>query len=366
MRRDIESLLAAMVRAGLTPGAVAAWGSGGQPPLVAVAGRARVQPEPEEAVASTWYDLASLTKPLVTGTLALLAVRDGALTLETTVGEALPAARARPLGAATIRQLLSHASGLPAWAPLYGLAAGPERIAEAILGLGLARPPGAAVEYSCPGFILLGLILERRLGQRLDQAFTARVLDPLGLSDQLGFTARPGRRVAGGAAVAAFERQQCVDLGLDPGRVPPVGESLPDDGNARLLSGVSGNAGLFGTAEGVHRLASEYLAGTGRLLSPGEIERATGFAAGGRSPGEQVRGLGWQLAPSPGCSAGPFLSRGSFGHTGFTGTSVWVDPEARVVMVLLANRHHPNHHEVDLHPVRRRFHDLVVRDVSTS
>lgn len=354
----VEELLNRTVRAGLAPGAAAAWGVAGDRPRLAAAGHARLVPQPEVVDADTWFDVASLTKPLVAGTLALLAVREGALGLSSTVGEVITAAAGRPIGAATVRQLLAHDSGLPAWAPLYALADGPQRVAEAVVSLELAGRPGERVVYSCPGFILLGLMLERALGQPLDVAFRERVVGPLELAGMIGF--RPDstvHRLAGGAAEPDVERRLCAGRGVDASTIPPVATHLPDDGNARYLSGVAGNAGLFGTAAGVHRLASQYLNSVSQVLQPREIALATAATAG--ADGGQVRGLGWQLASSPDCAAGPALPPEAFGHTGFTGSSVWVDPRRQTVFVLLSNRHHPGHHEVDLHPLRRRFHALA-------
>jgi len=361
---EVSELLERAVRAGMAPGAVAAWGAGGaDPPRQVAVGSARLVPAREPATELTWYDLASLTKPLVTGTLALLAVRERALGLDSTVGEVIGEAAGRPIGNATVRQLLAHSSGLPAWAPLYALADEPQLAVEAVLSLELVGWPDQRVEYSCPGFILLAAMLERVFERPLDVAFLERVVVPLGLGRAVGFRPDPTQHpLAGGAAEPAIERRLCTERGLDPSRIPGVGPGQPDDGNARFLTGVGGNAGLFGTAAGVHRLASQYLRSASQLLHPNEIATATVITSGG--DGGQIRGLGWQLASSPGCSAGPALPGSALGHSGFTGTSVWVDPRRQAVFVLLANRHHPGHHEVDLHPLRRRFHALAAADLA--
>jgi CubicO group peptidase (beta-lactamase class C family) len=361
---EVADLLERAVRAGMAPGAVAAWGAGGaNPPRQVAVGHARVVPAPAPATESTWYDLASLTKPLVTGTLALLALRERALGLDSTVGEVVGEAAGRPIGGATVRQLLAHSAGLPAWAPLYALADDRQLAIEAVLSLELVGWPDQRVVYCCPGFILLAAMLERVLRQPLDVAFRDWVVDPLGLGEAVGFRPDPTQHpLAAGAAEPAIERRLCLGRGVDPSQIPRAGPGLPDDGNARFLSGVAGNAGLFGTAAGVHRLASQYLRSASQLLHPNEIATTTAIAAGG--DGGQIRGLGWQLASSPGCSAGPALPASAFGHSGFTGTSVWVDPRRQAVFVLLANRHHPGHHEVDLHPLRRRFHALAAADLA--
>jgi CubicO group peptidase (beta-lactamase class C family) len=149
----------------------------------------------------------------------------------------------------------------------------------------------------------------------------------------------------------------CVEAGFDPDFVPAYEAGFPDDGNSRFLGGVAGNAGLFGTAAGVLALTAEYLPGSGRLLTKSEVAEATSNHTEGK---EQARGLGWQLAASPGCSAGPGLPPKAFGHTGFTGVSTWFDPLRREGWVLLTNRLHPGGRASDLHPLRRRFHSLAV------
>ena len=144
-----------------------------------------------------------------------------------------------------------------------------------------------------------------------------------------------------------------------PPRLPEV--HCCDDGHARGLGGVAGNAGLFGTAAAVARLAAEYLPGGGEVLGADDAELATRL----RTPGSgQARGLGWQLAATPGCSAGPALPPNAFGHSGFTGSSVWADPETSAVLVLLGNRLHRGALTPDLHPLRRRFNTLAAATLS--
>jgi CubicO group peptidase (beta-lactamase class C family) len=360
---NVADLLRAAVAAGFTPGAVAAWGVEDRPPRVHATGSAKLRPKVVPATPDTWYDLASLTKPLVVTTLCMVLQRRGDLRLGTTVGEVLgERALDRPLAGATIEQLLAHTSGLPAWWPLYASARSRDEALETIVDIGLEAGSGDRVLYSCLDFILLGIMLELIAGDRLDRIFERLVLEPLGLEQRLGFLPRRASlAVAGGAGRVAVEERMTADHGFDPETVPGAAPDLPDDGNSRLLAGVAGNAGLFGTAVGVWRLTAEYLGG-GRLLDPEDVRAATSVVASG---GEDVRGLGWQLATSPGCSAGTVLAQEAFGHTGFTGTSVWADPSRRAVFVLLCNRHHPDHRGVNLHPLRRRYHSLAIAELGT-
>jgi len=204
--------------------------------------------------------------------------------------------------------------------------------------------------------MILGMMLERSTGRSLDRLFSEWVAEPLRLERELGYRPPATHTLAGGANDPATEHGLVSERGLDPDTIPATGRGMPDDGNARFLEGVSGNAGLFGTVGGVLALATAYLGG-GEFFSPYEISLATADHSRGL---EQARGLGWQLASSPGCSAGPALAPTAFGHNGFTGTSLWVDPTMGLAIVLLSNRIHPGHRPTDLHPLRRRFHHLVV------
>jgi len=359
-RTAVDRLLHRAVQAGVVPSAIALWGRPGEPINHSMAGHVRLAATPTPPSTDTWYDLASLTKPLVVGTLSLLAIREGRLQLDTTVGQLFHASPAEsPVAAATVGQLLAHWSGLPAWRPLYALGAAPVNVVDTVLGITPSCAPGQRVEYSCLGFILLGKALEKTYDAPLETIFTDRVLGPLGLEDRLGFNVDPDtRKVAGGSITAEPELRMTAEMGHPVSTVPPVRSAAPHDGNARFLGGAAGNSGLFGTAEGVFLLASEYLESSATLLTADEIEAAATPVAADL---HQVRGLAWQLGLTPRCSAGPRLGPSAFGHVGFTGTSVWVDPSLDAIFVLLTNRCHPDFREVDLHPMRRRFHALAVR-----
>lgn len=353
----VRTLLERAARAGQITGAVAVWGRDEASLRGVRAGCAALRPFGVPAVDETWFDLASLTKPLVTTTLAMLAFRAGALEPTSTVGEVMPETRGSAVSGLELASLLAHTSGLPAWLPLYCLAEGdPRRLGERLGSIGLEAPPGRRVRYSCVGFVIAGMMLERVAGATLDRLFREQVLRPLELEGWLGFRPDAARRPLAGAAVSpAAELRLVRQLGADPAWIPAVGPGLPDDGNARFLGGVAGNAGLFGTARGVWRLTAEYAAPAGALLRPEEAATATRSRTRGL---EQARGYGWQLAATRGCSAGPALSPTAFGHTGFTGVSVWAE-RTGAVFVLLADRVHPAHREIDLHPLRRRFHQLA-------
>ncbi len=360
--RDRASVIADLLRravdAGVAPGAVAEWGRAGGSIERHVIGSASVIPERVAMTEATWFDLASLTKPLVTTTLALIAFRSKVLDPRTLVGTVLSELRGTDVAQLDVDSLLTHTSGLPAWLPLYCLAEGRPRRLPACLGaIKLECRPGEQVVYSFVGFVILGLMLERLAGERLDSLFQHEVSRPLGLESELKFDVESdSQSLCGIAREPRVEQRLVLDLGLEPGWIPPTGDGRPDDGNARFLGGVAGNAGLFGTARGVRELASEYLPGAGGLLSDEESAHARRLRTKGL---EQGRGWGWQLASTPGCSAGESLSPGAFGHTGFTGVSVWAEPRTGEVWTLLTNRNHPAQRENDLDPLRRRFHAVA-------
>jgi CubicO group peptidase (beta-lactamase class C family) len=167
--------------------------------------------------------------------------------------------------------------------------------------------------------------------------------------------------VADGEREWFVERRLLAELGFAAVPPPAAAGIIPcDDGNARGLGGAAGNAGLLGCAAGVAQLAAEYLPGGGELITGEEAALTARCFTTGL---EQARGIGWQLAATPGCSAGPGLSERAFGHTGFSGTSVWVDPETGTVYVLLGNRLHPGGRTPDLAPLRRGFNRLASRRV---
>jgi CubicO group peptidase (beta-lactamase class C family) len=342
-----RALIERAVRAGLAPAAAARWG--------------RVEQEFQVAIGvadGTLFDLASLTKPLATASLVMQARAAGSMSLRARVDETLTELAESVVGSLQVEQLLTHTSGLPGWLPLYCLAEGEPRLILRALGrIELEAQPGTRVEYSCIGYVILGLMLERIGGESLDRLFDAQIARPLELDWEIGFCPSGGNHeVAGGASKPVVEERMVAAMGLDPRLIPPVGAGLPDDGNARFFGGVAGNSGLFGTARAVWKLALQYLSPGSQLLSDEAIERMARCHTEGL---EQNRGLGWQLASTDGCSAGSSLAPEAFGHTGYSGSSVWVDPVQRSCFVLLANRNCPWQREVDLHPLRRRFHTIT-------
>jgi CubicO group peptidase (beta-lactamase class C family) len=296
----------------------------------------------------TLYDLASLTKIIVT--LALVRqFQEGLMGLEDTIDRFIPAYQNTPKGKITLFALLTHTSSIPARSNYYLKCARREELLEAIrLGTERNDSPGR-VEYTCEGFIVLGEIIAAIDGASLDEAIRRRVLEPLGMNDT---RFKP--------PVSLLDRiaptEDC------PWRGRLVRGEVHDE-NAALMGGVSGNAGLFSTAADIAKVGRAML-GVSMTDEP-FLQKAvikmmtTNYTAG---KGDD-RGLGWQLAssgPASGLAAGDLMSSGSFGHTGFTGTSLWIDPMRGLYGVLLSNRIYPTRDNERIFRVRRIFHNLMI------
>ena len=325
-------------------------------------GESVVEPELIPVSADTLYDLASLTKPLVTGALAGLMARRGSLRLESSLEEYLPETSGRWIGRVSLLDLLVHRSGLTAWLPLYLKASDRAGYLKEIAGLPAEYRGGSRVVYSCLGYILLTSVLERAGGAPLDVLATREIFAPLGLRETFFRPASSLRsRIAATEKGNEREREMTGEAGAAFGgwRSRVIwGEC--HDLNAWTQGGISGNAGLFSTAREVHALALEFL-GAGRDLYDREC---LSLFRTDLTPGlNENRTIGWQLACTPGSSAGPRLSPGSTGHTGFTGTSLWIDPVAGVILILLTNRVHPRYRPDDMNVIRRQFHQLALSRV---
>lgn len=322
-------------------------------------GLAVVRPERIEAVPGTLYDLASLTKPLAGALLAALLEVEGLVSLDDPLRHHLPEWPASgPASRITLLDLLTHRSGLPAWRPLYLHAADRAGCVTWLRGQPLEREPGAGVVYSDPGYLLLGLALERAGGESLDRLFGRRVSDPLRLADLLFHPDRALRRRI--AATEAGNRKERLLAGPEGDRYngwrTDVAWGEVHDLNARLLDGVSAHAGLFGTARAVFRVALEVLGPGAGLL---DSKRRALFATSLTEGLNENRTLGFRMVGDPPGAGGAGLSAHSFGHAGFTGTSLFIDPDNRRIYVLLTNRVHPEFREMDMNAIRREFHEVA-------
>jgi len=364
----ISSFLNERVAAGDFPSAVYLVAEKGSPIFSDAVGNAVVQSQPIAATTETIYDLASLTKPLVTGLLCSRRLEAGELTLDSSVAHYLAEFDRTDKQVITVRELLTQTAGLPAWQPLYILADGErERAVGAIANLKLEYKPGTQVIYSDLSFILLGFLLERMTGTRLAQLARQEIIEPLKL--QRTFF-NPAQAIQTGIAASeignSYERAMCSDTGgtdyRDWRKDLIWGEV--HDGNAHFLGGAAGHAGLFSTAQESFVLAQQFLAGESKLLKPETCQ----LFRQNMTPGlAEARSLGWQLAATKDSTAGPDLPPDSFGHTGFTGASCWIDPDHERVFILLTNRTHARALPfANINSVRRRFHSLAVAALDAS
>ena len=355
------------VRDGVFPGAVLAVRQAGELRFLLAAGRVSTDPPGDAVQPSTIYDLASLTKPLVTVTSILLLLQAGKLELGEAVQSVLPELSGFPVGSTTISDLLTHSSGLPGWRPLYerleagGLVAGETPSAtlrQAVLQLIRDEPliygRGERSLYSDLGFILLGLAVERLAGVSLDAYFEAAIAAPL--------QARP-------LLYSPLEPRSAAPP-IDASRIAPServerkGRCLRGevhDDNAASMGGVAGHAGLFGTAEAVLCVSGAWLRAHGGEPSLLDHRLVREFTRRQAQIPQSSWALGWDT-PSVSSSSGSLFSPESFGHLGYTGTSLWIDPLKELEVVLLSNRVHPTRRNEQIKTFRPLIHDLAVRE----
>lgn len=326
-------------------------------------GRTARVPVPGEPIGpETQFDLASLTKPLSTLTILTQLLGEGRLALTDRLDRHLPESQGLPLGTATLGHLLSHASGAPAWLDFHATTrAGPGRRAD-VLAQVLATPlesvPGTHATYSDLGYILLGALLETVLEQPLDVLYHQRVARPLDLRATYRRLSQP------------LDSEGIVSTEVWPPRCPdglPLQGQVHDD-NAAALDGVAGHAGLFASAQDVLSQGQAWLVALlgnpGPLrLDPRLVRWLTATAGAPRTTWRH----GWDTPTRPGSTAGDRVPDGVFGHLGFTGTSLWLAPHQRTVVVLLTNRVHPSRAPTEgIRALRRAVHDAVWTSVAPS
>lgn len=357
----INALLAGRIEAGDFPSAVYIVAERGRARFADALGEAVREPEKHPATLATIYDLASLTKPLVTGMLLALLFERGRIELDKPVAAYLEEFDVDDKRAVTVRHLLTHTSGLPAWQPLY-LSTDGGRVLSHIAAQPLERPPGARVVYSDLGFITLGLLAQRVTNTQFAELARREIFDPLDLKRTFF---NPAKSIQTEVAACesggnAYERGMCeTRAGADKARWREAtiwGEV--HDGNAYFLGGSAGHAGLFSDAGETLQLALQFLPATTRLL---KAETCRLFRTNMTEGLNEARSFAWQLAATPESTAGPRLPPEAFGHLGFTGTSCWLDPAAERVFILLTNRTHARPLPfVNINSTRRRFHTLAV------
>jgi len=342
---DLFAPIAPLVEAAIgrheLPGAVVLVGRGGEILYQHAFGNRAVAPAAEAMTEDTIFDLASLTKVVATTTSIMTLVEGGRVRLTDPVATFIPEFGRYGKSAITIRHLLTHTSGLRPDLELEAEFSGAEEAIRRAVEEVPTAPPGERFVYSDINFFLLGDIVRRVSGERLDRYAKAQIFDPLGMKDTTFLPPESWR-----ARIAPTER--CRPLAWPcaaPGDASvPFLRGTVHDPTARRMDGVAGHAGLFSTATDLSRfcrmLVGEGRLGNVRILSPATVARMTtpstpaGMAA--------VRGLGWDIDSSYSANRGDLFGAGSFGHTGFTGTSLWIDPPTKSYVIFLSNRVHPD------------------------
>ena len=323
------------------PGAVAYIVEGGNLSYYEAFGNRMIEPVVKPMHPGTIFDIASLTKPMVISTLTLRLVASGDIELRTPVRECLPDFSHSEL---TVYHLLTHTSGLPAWRPLFLDTASKEDVVKHLGQMRLEQPPGEKVEYSCLGYILLGVLIERAAGKPLDRLADEQVFQPLGM-----YRTRYNPpeswidRIAATEDSNSFEKRMADHRRYDWREGVNVG--AVHDENAHYLGGVSGNAGLFSTAEDASKFCGMMIDGGDGVLTEKGVAQ---MAAVGTNGLNETRSVGWII-----------LDDGSLYHTGFTGTSIRINLQSRSFAVLLTNRVHPSAFGPSMVEFRAKFHQEI-------
>jgi len=367
----LQTALQSAVDDGVFPGAQLAVRLRGELQCMAAAGRLSSEPSGPSVQPSTIYDLASLTKPLATATSVLLLIQRAKVALDDPVQQVLVELEGGPIGRATVRDLLTHRSGLPGWRPLYerldaqGMAPGPsgenQSVKQSVLKMIRDEPlvyaRGEGNVYSDLGFMLLGFLVERLSGMTLDLWCEEAITRPL-RADPLMFCPTIGRAQSG--VTGSIDASRIAPTEQDEWRHRLLRGEVHDE-NAAAMGGIAGHAGLFGTAGSVLAVSEAWLRaynGKGSILGYELVRQFT------RRQGPASRSswaLGWDT-PSMPSSSGSCFSEQSFGHLGYTGTSLWIDPLCELEVVLLSNRVHPTRKNEKIKIFRPHIHDLVYRE----
>ena len=357
----IDGAVREAVAAGDLPGAVVLVWHAGHTVYRKAFGLRAVVPEPEPMTVDTIFDLASLTKVVATTTAVMMLVEEGRVRLGAPAARYLPGFGRHGKERITVGQLLTHVSGLRAGFDLEREFEGYATAVEQAFDERPVAPPGARFIYSDLNFVLLGELVARVGGLPLETFAARRIFGPLGM-DETMFRPPPRlrARIAPTEACAGLE-WPCAG----PGAGAAMLRGVVHDPTARRMGGAAGHAGLFGTASDLARFAALLLSdgalGGARVLAPLTVARMTAPAT---PPGlRDRRGLGWDIDSRYSGSRGDLFPIGSFGHTGFTGTSIWIDPASETVVILLSNRVHPRG-EGDVRALRARVATLAAAAVA--
>lgn len=366
----VDTLINDAIKEQKLPGAVLLVGHANRTVYLKAYGRRAMTPTMEPMTTDTIFDVASLTKPVATTTSVMILIEEGKIRLNDRVAAFIPEFARYGKEAITIRHLLTHMSGLRPDVDLADMWSGADKAIElAVEEVPVARP-GERFVYSDINFFLLGDIVRRLSGKPLDMFAAERIFRPLGMRDTMFTPPAPLRpRIAPTEPCTPYG-WPCTEPGGPPASAVISGQEsagirgmlrgIVHDPTARRMGGVAGHAGLFSTASDLavycRMLLNDGAIAGRRILSPLGVDRV---AAPSTPPGEpNVRSLGWDMDSSFSANRGELLPLGSFGHTGFTGTSLWIDPTTGVFVVFLSNRLHPDG-KGDVTPLRAKVATVV-------
>src|SRR5687767_10789031 len=362
----MDSVITDEISKGRVPGAVVFVGRKGSLVWQKAYGSRTVEPSREVMTADTIFDVASLTKVVATATSIMILVERGKVRLNDPVSIYIPELKGEGRESITIEQLLIHRSG---YAPDFDLRerwTGYDEAINRLIKEPLRNPPGTRFIYSDIGFIALGEVVKRVSGMPLDQFAKQNIFQPLSMYDT-GF--RPASALRARIAPTEKRRGQLSYLGDTPANIGAEGDvwlrGQVHDPTSYRMSGVAGHAGLFSTAKDLglycQMILNGGVSGDVRVLSPlsvAEMTRPRLISNTGAT-----RGLGWDINSSFSTNRGELFPLGSFGHTGFTGTSIWIDPSSQMFVVFLSNRVHPDG-KGDVGPLRGRVSSIVASSVT--
>jgi CubicO group peptidase (beta-lactamase class C family) len=359
---EIDSLLTQHIAARDFPSAVYSVFEKGRLVFSNALGNATLAPRQIPANLDTIFDLASLTKPLVTGFLCALLYERAALKIDNPVSRYLRLFDTADKREITVRQLLTHTSGLPAWRPLREITAGnADSALDAVSRENLICQPGEKVVYSDLGFITLGKLIESVSSCKIDELAQREIFDRLRLRRTFfkpNAALRP--EVAASETGDAYEREMWVQAGLTNGIDALRSDIIwgeVHDGNAYFLGGAAGHAGLFSTALETAKIAEQFITGRSTVFSNNICELFRRNLTEGL---QEDRSFAWQLASTKDSTAGLDLPPDSFGHNGFTGTCCWIDGNKERIYTLLTNRTHQRPLPLaNINSVRRRFNSIA-------
>ena len=341
LNREIDELIQHGISKKVFPGAVAYIAEGDVIQYYKAFGNRMCTPAIKPMQRDTIFDLASLTKPIVTATLIMHCIEEGTVELNEPIQNYLPEFSHPQV---TVSQLLTHTSGLPAWRATYLESKNKDGVVNYLSQIPLDYPTGTQVVYSCLGYILLGKLLERLIGEPLDTLAQKWIFQPLGMN-RTRYNPPPAwtERCAATEDSNSFEKRMVNHQPHDWREGVIVGEV--HDENAHFLGGVSGNAGLFSTATDIAKFCQMLIDGGDNVLIIKSISQMSTVQTTGLN---ESRGIGWII-----------LEDGSLYHTGFTGTSIRVNLERKMFAILLTNRVHPDASRPGIIDFRAKFHQSI-------